>query len=179
MCAIAGSLFSILGALFTGMFSSLALMLATGFLFVFLAFAIRSQKPLPKIEKVCTLREKVARTAGIGAISGFISGFFGIGGGPILVPLLAYARQIPLKKAIPCSLAIIGIYAIPGSIAHYFLGNIDLAVFVPAAFGTIIGAQIGARMSIGIKEARMKRLFSLLLFLLGATLIINELLHLL
>ena len=178
VCGIAGSIFSIFGALLTTDVSGSLLMLATGALFLLLSIATYVQPPAPSAEK-CSLNEKAAKNAGIGAFAGFASGFFGIGGGPILVPLLTYFRQIPMKKAIPCSLAIIGIYAIPGSIAHYFLGNIDLAVFVPAAFGTIIGAQIGARMSIGIKEARMKRLFSLLLFLLGATLIINELLHLL
>lgn len=175
LCGIVGSLFSIFGALLTGSVSGSFLMLACGFLFLFLSLFIRRQPPFARLE-ACTLREKAAKSASIGAFAGFLSGFLGIGGGPILVPLLTYFRQIPLKKAIPCSLAIIGIYALPGSLAHISLGNLDLSVFLPAALGTLLGAQLGARISLGIKEEKLKNMFSLLLFALGAILIANELL---
>jgi len=174
LCGIAGSISSIFGALLTTDVSSSLLMLATGALFLLLSIATYIQPPFPSAEK-CSLHEKAAKSAGIGAFAGFFSGFFGIGGGPILVPLLTYIRQIPMKKAIPCSLAIIGIYAIPGSITHLYLGNINIPVLLIAAFGSIIGVQLGAHFSLGIKEERMRRMFSLLLFALGAVLIANEL----
>ncbi|OIO21986.1 hypothetical protein COV61_05350 [Candidatus Micrarchaeota archaeon CG11_big_fil_rev_8_21_14_0_20_47_5] len=175
LCALAGSIFSIFGAFLTGFFDGGFLMIGVGVILLAIAFMLHRDAKVPLKEECISMNEKAIRTSAIGAVCGFASGFFGIGGGSILVPLLLKIRAIPIKKAIPCSLAIIAIYAIPGSITHYLLGNLKLEIFLPAALGALIGAQIGARINVGMEEERMRKLFALLLILLGVLLIGNEL----
>jgi uncharacterized protein len=86
-----------------------------------------------------------------GACSGFIAGLFGIGGGLILVPILAlifshlnYDPNIIMHMAIGTSLSAMIITSIGSVMAHKKNGNILWPVFRHLAMGMIIGALIGA-----------------------------------
>lgn len=115
----------------------------------------------------------------IGCIAGFASGFLGIGGGVILVPLLLAIRHIPLRRAIPTSLATMSIYAIPGALAHYSLGNVNTDLLAFVLMGSIIGAHLGAERTIRMEEKHLKEMFVTFLVFLGIVLLVNELFHIL
>jgi uncharacterized protein len=95
--------------------------------------------------------------AGIGAIAGLASGLLGIGGGIVIVPLLAGWLGMPLKRALGTSLAAIVALVIPGTIVHAILGHIDWAIAFVFALGSVVGARIGAKIALGTGE-RMLRL---------------------
>lgn len=89
----------------------------------------------------------------VGALSGFLAGLFGIGGGAILVPVLYECFRIagvPLDVRMPLcvgtSLAIIIPTAIRSFRAHHARGAVDLAVVrswaVPIILGVIGGSVI-------------------------------------
>ncbi|WP_316189158.1 sulfite exporter TauE/SafE family protein [Bradyrhizobium sp. SZCCHNS1054] len=89
----------------------------------------------------------------VGALSGFLAGLFGIGGGAILVPVLYECFRIagvPLEVRMPLcvgtSLAIIIPTAIRSFRAHHARGAVDLAVVrawaVPIILGVIGGSVI-------------------------------------
>jgi uncharacterized membrane protein YfcA len=94
--------------------------------------------------------------AGIGAAAGLISGLLGIGGGLIMVPLLAGALGMPLKRALGTSLLAIAVLVIPGTIVHASLGHIDWAIFAVVTIGAVPGARIGARLALGTKERTLR-----------------------
>ena len=94
--------------------------------------------------------------AGIGAAAGLISGLLGIGGGLIMVPLLAGALGMPLKRALGTSLLAIAVLVIPGTIVHTSLGHIDWAIFAVVTIGAVPGARIGARLALGTKERTLR-----------------------
>ncbi len=176
ICGISGSAFALFGAYLTMQVAGRELMLGLSALLLLLGiFQYLSRQEKIHAEN-CSIYEKAGKTLSIGAIAGFVSGFFGVGGGPILVPLLTKIRQIRIKKAIPCSLAIIAIYAIPGSLAHLALGNTDLFAFFFACFGAALGARLGAKKGTSIPEEKMHVLYSILLLIAGTALIANELL---
>ncbi len=172
---IFGAGFSVMGAYATMFFSSDALMIMTALLFYILAFIMYNEKG--KSEKVApaTLFEKAVASILIGCIAGFVSGFFGIGGGVILVPLLVAVRQIPLRRAIPTSLATMAIYAIPGALAHYSLGNVDVDLLAFVMLGSIAGAYVSAEKTARTGEESLRKMFALLLAVLGTLLLLNEL----
>ncbi len=172
---IVGSIFSVLGAYFTMFFSSDQLMILTAFLFFGMAYIISKERK--KREKVApaSLFRKAVLSVFIGCIAGFVSGFFGIGGGVILVPLFVIVRDIPLRRAIPTSLATMAIYAIPGALTHYFLGNVHLELLAFVLLGSVVGAYVSAKKTMKLEEKSLKEMFVTLLVFLGLILIVNEL----
>ncbi len=91
-----------------------------------------------------------------GLLAGGLSGLLGVGGGVLMVPLFTGWLRIPLKPALATSLACVGILAIPGTISHAALGHIDWGFALPLAIGIVPGARLGAHITIGISEHRLR-----------------------
>ncbi len=102
----------------------------------------------------------VAKVALIGVVAGFMSGYVGVGGGFIMVPLFVSMLGIPMRLASGTSLTAVCILAIPGVIEQAVLGNIDYMVGVAMMVGSIPGAIVGANL---VKRARALR-FAFALF---------------
>jgi uncharacterized membrane protein YfcA len=94
--------------------------------------------------------------AGIGVAAGGLSGLLGIGGGIVMVPAFAELARVPVKTAIATSLACVGIFAVPGTITHSFLGDIDWRFAAGLAVGVVPGARIGAALAIGASDRRLR-----------------------
>ena len=92
----------------------------------------------------------------IGAAAGLLSGLLGIGGGVIMVPAFTELARIPLKTAIATSLACVGLFAVPGTLAHWRLGDIDWATAGLLSLGVVPGARLGARLAITARDARLR-----------------------
>jgi uncharacterized membrane protein YfcA len=94
----------------------------------------------------------------IGILAGFVSGLLGIGGGIVMVPLMAGWLGLPLRRALGTSLAAIIGLVIPGTIVHAMLGNIDWGIFLAITAGAVPGARIGARIALGTAERTLRLL---------------------
>ena len=93
--------------------------------------------------------------AAIGLFAGLASGYVGVGGGFIMVPLMLSLVGISMKQASGTSLIAVMLLAIPGTIEQGLLGNIDYMAGIAVAVGSIPGAVIGAFV-IGICETLIK-----------------------
>lgn len=93
---------------------------------------------------------------GIGLFAGFVSGLLGIGGGLVIVPLLAGWLGMPLKRALGTSLLAIVALVIPGTITHALLGHIDWTLVVVVTIGAVPGALLGARVALGTHEHTLR-----------------------
>jgi uncharacterized protein len=93
---------------------------------------------------------------GIGAVAGFVSGLLGIGGGLVMVPLLAGWLGMPLKRALGTSLLVIVALVVPGTIVHATLGHIDLGICLALIVGGVPGARLGAALALGAKERTLR-----------------------
>jgi hypothetical protein len=104
---------------------------------------------------------------GVGAAAGLLSGLLGIGGGALLVPAFSEVMGLPLKTSIATSLACVGILAVPGTITHAVLGDVDwrLALFLTLA--VLPGARLGARVTIGARNRRVQLAVAILLGAIG------------
>jgi uncharacterized membrane protein YfcA len=94
--------------------------------------------------------------AAIGFAAGVVSGLLGIGGGLVMVPLLAGWCGMPLKRALGTSLLTIWALVIPGTIVHAFLGNIDWWVALFLSIGAVPGARLGATLALGARERTLR-----------------------
>jgi len=111
----------------------------------------------------------------LGIVTGVYSGFLGLGGGFVLVPMLARVFGFTIKRAIGTSLVAIGVLSVPGSVAHWALGHVDLGLAAGLVVGVVPGALLGARVTAVANERHVRYGFSVLLVLAGVALAVNEL----
>ena len=82
----------------------------------------------------------------IGILGGFISGFFGAGGGLIILPALTRILKIDEYKARGTTLATILIAILVSSIFYTKYNYFDLNMSIKVAIGGIIGGFFGAKL---------------------------------
>jgi uncharacterized membrane protein YfcA len=103
----------------------------------------------------------------MGVAAGFFSGLLGIGGGVIMVPVMAGILDMPLKRALGTSLVIIAFMVVPGTVVHALLGHIDWAIFAWLTIGVIPGAALGSRWTIRARERTLRRVVGVFLLLVA------------
>jgi len=102
----------------------------------------------------------------VGIFVGTLSGFFGIGGGMILIPILMLLG-IDIKTAIGISIVQMVFSSIYGSYLNYKKGSLVLGEGIWVGIGGFLGGFIGAYVSILVSSTILEYLFmSLLLFAL-------------
>ena len=112
--------------------------------------------------------------AAIGLIAGLASGYVGVGGGFIMVPMMLAFLSVPMTLASGTSLIAIMILAVPGVIEQAIFGNINYLAGIAVVVGTIPGAVIGARLIKVIPERQLRFLFGCFLLVAAVMLMLNE-----
>lgn len=107
----------------------------------------------------------------IGLIAGVASGYIGLGGGFLMVPLMLAWIGLPMRYASGTSLIGIMLLAIPGAVEQGLLGNIDYMTGIVTAIGTVPGAFVGARLVSRVPDRTLRIMFSILLGV-GAVLLV-------
>ena len=106
-------------------------------------------------------------------VLGFISSFFGTGGGFIRTPILVSIFNFPVQIAVATSIFAGSIYALIGAITHILMGNIDLSLLLWVGVGLVAGGQIGVKIASNISGAWILRLLLIVLLILSIQLIIE------
>ena len=119
-------------------------------------------------------RKQLLIGAAIGLGAGLMSGYVGVGGGFIMVPLMLSLIHIPMKLASGTSLIAILILAIPGTIENGIAGNIDYVVGLSVAIGSIPGAVLGAMLVKRVPERVLRFIFGGFLIIAAIVLFLNE-----
>ena len=117
----------------------------------------------------------VAKVAAIGILAGFLSGYVGVGGGFIMVPLFMAMLGVPMRLASGTSLLAVCILAIPGAVEQGILGNIDYLVGIATAAGSMPGAVLGASLVKRVPERALRFAFAAFLLVVAVVLTVNEL----
>lgn len=119
-------------------------------------------------------RRQLAIGAVIGLVAGLASGYVGVGGGFIMVPLMLSFVGIAMKQASGTSLIAVAILAVPGVVSQALLGNVDYLAGIAVAIGSIPGATVGARLVRVVPERQLRFLFGGFLIVAAALLVLNE-----
>jgi uncharacterized protein len=114
------------------------------------------------------------RAAGIGVVAGLLSGLLGIGGGVIMVPAFTELLSLSLKSAIATSLVCVGIFGVPATITHAFLGDIDWRLAILLTVGVVPGARVGASLTIRTAERRLRLAVGVFLALVAVVYFVTE-----
>ena len=81
----------------------------------------------------------------LGCMAGFLSGFFGIGGGSLVTPILQVIFQIPFQICVGSSLAQTAGSSITAVLRHWKLGNVDFKLAFLILGVNFLGVESGAR----------------------------------
>lgn len=127
---------------------------------------------VPTVPKLSRKQLLIGVAIGLGA--GLMSGYVGVGGGFIMVPLMLSLIHIPMKLASGTSLIAILILAIPGTIENGLVGNIDYVVGLSVAIGSIPGAILGAMLVKRVPERALRFIFGGFLIIAAIVLFLNE-----
>ncbi len=170
---------SLTGAYATKYINTDWLMVATGALIALLAARAAAQvlrgRRKPAAGAAVPASHDTAKLLVIGLLAGLLAGLLGIGGGVILIPGFMTFLHMDVKRAFGTSLFCIALMAIPGSIVHYCLGHVDVALFLLLSAGVIPGSYLGSRFTIKAQDRLVMLLFSLFLLAVGIIFIFTEL----
>ncbi|MER3395355.1 MAG: hypothetical protein C4318_05340 [Acidimicrobiia bacterium] len=170
-----GVIFTVLGALFARVVGGRPLMLATACLVVYGGGRIFQGRHLDESSRWRAIsKARVPIAAGIGVVAGFLSGALGIGGGIVMLPAYYRLLGMPIKKTTGTSLVVAGLMAIPGTLVHWRLGNIDWYLATGLCAGALVGSYLGSRVTLLSGERRVRIYVGVLLVAIGTAYGVGE-----
>jgi uncharacterized membrane protein YfcA len=114
------------------------------------------------IDGVVCNRDNFPKVASFGLGTGMLSGFFGIGGGFLIVPGLIASTAMPIYRAIGTSLVAVTAFGLTTALNYALSGLIDwplAASFIGGGvFGSLIGAAASRRLS--AKKGTLNAMFA-------------------
>lgn len=109
----------------------------------------------------------------LSTLAGLASGLFGIGGGPITVPLLNLVMNVPLKAAASTSAFMVGLTASASAIVYYNAGHVDPQIVIPSVLGIVLGARFGARLATRLRPDHLITIFVAVMVLLSVSMYLD------
>lgn len=114
-------------------------------------------------------RTNAPKVIGYGALTGAFSGFFGIGGGFLIVPGLVAASEMPLINAIGSSLVAVFAFGITTALNYAMSGLIDWPLALAFIGGGLLGGTFGmfAARRLSAKREVLTAIFAALIFIVA------------
>jgi uncharacterized membrane protein YfcA len=115
-------------------------------------------------------RSLAGRLAPVGGATGLAAGFFGIGGGFLIVPGLMGATRMTLANAAASSLVSVALFGASTSVSYAVSGLVDWPVFAALVAGGAIGTVAGLRIApaFAVRAQLARRLFALMIIATAA-----------
>jgi len=109
-----------------------------------------------------------------GVMVGFLTGFFGVGGGFLIVPTLAIALAFTMRTAVGTSLAVITATSLIGLAVHLLAGrSLEVGVTTAMTGACVVGALAGAGLATHVPQRTLGRAFALLVCCVAAYLLVS------
>lgn len=118
----------------------------------------------------------VAKVVGLGVGVGVVTGFFGVGGGFIIVPVLMVVLKFPVHQAVGTSLLVISINSLVSLIARQAWGSIEWSVALPFTIAALLGVATGNWLAKRVRSRVLIRTFAQLLIVVALYTGLNTLL---
>lgn len=120
-------------------------------------------------------RSCVLKVTVLGLGVGLLTGFFGVGGGFVIVPALRTVLGFPMRVAIATSLLIIALISMGGIVGHFQVGNLDLLGLVFLMAGSTIGMILGTRVAQRLSSQTLTKVFASVAIVIAVSLMFDNL----
>ncbi len=130
---------------------------------------IRPERPVDLA--TCSLTMAAALAAGV------LAGFFGIGGGFLIVPGLMLATGMPIINAVGSSLLAVASFGLATALSYAYSGLLDWRVAAEFVVGGVGGSILGIRLAqhLAGQKGLLNRVFAGMIFLVAAYVIYRSL----
>lgn len=127
-------------------------------------------------------RASAVYAAALGVVVGALSALLGVGGGVVATVGMYYVLRLRFEYLAPTSLAIIVVTAAVGSLSYlltpagplpfgWVVGHVDFGHALPLAIGSVAAAPLGVRLNRRLPVATLRRVFGVLLLVIGSDLV--------
>ncbi|WP_456734288.1 sulfite exporter TauE/SafE family protein [Bradyrhizobium sp. USDA 3364] len=99
-------------------------------------------------------RDNTPAIIGLGLATGTMSGFFGIGGGFLIVPALMLATGMPIMNAVSSSLVAVTVFGMTTALSYAWSGLVSWGLAGLFVAGGIAGGLLGTRSARHLSERR-------------------------
>ncbi len=177
--AIPGIIGSFLGSTITSSLRGELLKILFGFLLIFLAGQMFLEKGERGKEEKETEQPFKFKAVVVGFLVGIFSGFFGLGGGVIAIPLLVRILKISIHRAMGVSIALVFLISLVGTFGYIYhgwgnpqlppfsLGYVHVWGWIMAGLPSLFLARWGANLAYKTRPWRLRKIFALLLLGVG------------
>ena len=109
-----------------------------------------------------------------GFFVGTLAGYFGIGGGFLIVPTMMFSGGLSIVDAIGTSLVSVSAFGFTTATNYIAAGNVDLSIALIFVFGGIVGGLAGIKMMDKIPQELLSKIFAGVLFLISGYIVLRE-----
>jgi uncharacterized membrane protein YfcA len=103
---------------------------------------------------------------------GLAAGLLANSGGFLLAPLYLAVLRLPIRPAFGTSLIVSCILAVPGTLVHAALGQVDWTLVLWFGVASVPLSAVGARVGLRSDPARLERVYGAVLATLGISLLL-------
>lgn len=161
-----------IGAVFGKALDGQRLMLLFAGLMMFVSIMmLRTKSSIGHPDASCSSRN-APKVLSFGGATGLVSGFFGIGGGFLIVPGLKVSTGMTTINAIGSSLAIIAALGLTTASSYAFSGLVDWPLALAFVAGGALGSYLGCQFAHHLSKHRsaLAVMFSALIFVVAISL---------
>ncbi len=175
----AGVLGAALGSTLGKSFDGQKLLFLFGVLMIAIAASMLIRKPRPDSDfkplGATTAPTLAPRLIAMGGLVGMLSGFFGIGGGFLIVPGLMASARMPMIIAIGSSLVAVTAFGLTTATTYALSGLVDWRLAALFIAGGLVGGLIGAGLANKLSEQKaiLTRVFAAIVAIVGTYIIIR------
>ena len=175
--AAVGTLGALLGSSLGLVVDGTRLLLLFGALMVVVGLLMLRPRGVGRGEERPVERRTCALTAAAALATGGASGFFGIGGGFLIVPALVFATGMPMINAIGSSLLAVGTFGLATALNYARSGLVDWVVAVQFISGGVAGGILGMLLATHLSKgkATLNRIFAALILTVAIYVIFKNL----
>lgn len=121
-------------------------------------------------------RENFPKLVALGLATGAVSGFFGIGGGFLVVPALVLATGMPMLYAIGSSLVAVTAFGLTTAGNYAWSGLVDWMLAALFVGGGVLGGIVGARAakSLSHRKGALNTIFAVLIVVVALYMLVRS-----
>ncbi len=133
----------------------------------------KNEETIDSEDSLLRAKNKFSQGVALAFFAGISSGLLGIGGGSVMVPIMALALKMSMHITVATSMFTMVFTSTSGLVEHFRLNNVDLTYALLLVLGTIFGAQLGAYTSKRISGIGLRRIFGVVLILVSLRMIMK------
>lgn len=105
-------------------------------------------------------KKKAALT---GALAGLANGFFGSGGGMVLIPMFLHYLKMDERKCFATSVFVIAPMCAVSALIYFLRGSFDISAALPYLVGGLFGGFVGGKIFKNISLDLLRKAFGLMM----------------